>query len=34
VVGGPPANEGVGMAVKERGLMIAPMDPQIFGERY
>ena len=28
------ANEGVAMAVKGRELMIASMDPQIFGERY
>jgi hypothetical protein len=28
------ANEGVAMAVKGRELMIAAMDPQIFGERY
>ena len=27
-------NEGVAMAVKGRELMIASMDPQIFGERY
>jgi hypothetical protein len=28
------ANEGVAMAVKARELMIASMDPQIFGQRY
>lgn len=28
------ANEGVAMAAKGRELMIAAMDPQIFGERY
>ena len=28
------ANDGVAMAVKGRELMIASMDPQIFGERY